>query len=83
MLCHCSRSRWNFTNCIKLNTIDGEFFKIINTRSDGFAVALADFKYRFEKTHDHVLDSGHRFNKVSCVEKVNISVIQNPLNRQQ
>ena len=58
MLCHCSRSRWNFTNCIKLNTIDGDFFKIINTRSDGFAVALADFKYRFEKPMSLTVDIG-------------------------
>ena len=60
MLCHCSRYRWNFTNCIKFNTIDEEFFLNINTRSDGFAVALADFKYRFEeeKTMSLTVDIG-------------------------
>ena len=65
----------------QLYQVMGNFVLIINTRSDGFAVALADFKYRFEKPH--VLDSGRRFNKVSFVEKVNTLVIQYPLNRQQ
>ena len=75
MLRHCSRSRWNFTNSTgKFNTKMPNllFKKYINIRSDGFAVALADFKYRFEGPH--VLDNGHRFYKVSFVEKVNIAL---------